>query len=110
MADNQFELYYQAQNDTHTGEIVGFEALLRWNHPERGRVSPAEFIPLAEETGQIIEIGDWVMRTACAAAAKWPGLKVAVNLSPRAARPRRPAQSSADPGEPDWRRIAWKSK
>ncbi|MGP8123879.1 MAG: putative bifunctional diguanylate cyclase/phosphodiesterase [Xanthobacteraceae bacterium] len=82
VADNQFELHYQAQNDTRTGEIVGFEALLRWNHPERGRVSPAEFIPIAEETGQIIEIGDWVMRTACAAAAKWPRpYRIAVNVA-----------------------------
>lgn len=83
VAEGQFELHYQAQNDTRSGEIVGFEALLRWNHPEKGRVSPADFIPIAEETGLIIEIGDWVLRTACAAAAKWPKpYTIAVNVAP----------------------------
>jgi EAL domain-containing protein (putative c-di-GMP-specific phosphodiesterase class I) len=62
---------------------VGVEALLRWNHPERGPVSPAEFIPVAEEIGLIIPLGQWVLRQACTEAARWPGgLKVAVNLSP----------------------------
>ncbi len=81
--EDQFELHYQPQNDTRTGEIVGFEALLRWNHPDKGRVSPADFIPIAEETGLIIEIGDWVLRTACAAAARWPKpYTIAVNVAP----------------------------
>jgi len=82
VAENQFELHYQVQNDTQTGDIVGFEALLRWNHPEKGRISPADFIPIAEETGLIIEIGDWVMRTACAAAAAWnKPYTIAVNVA-----------------------------
>ena len=63
--------------------ISGFEALLRWRHPERGVVAPAEFIPLAEEIGPIVPLGEWVTRQACAEAATWPGdVKVAVNLSP----------------------------
>ena len=79
----EFELYYQPQLNLERDEISGFEALLRWNHPERGLVSPADFIPLAEETGLIVPIGEWTLRQACAEAAKWPkGLKVAVNLSP----------------------------
>jgi len=80
---SQFELYYQPLLTLGTGAVCGFEALLRWNHPERGMVSPAEFISLAEETGLIVPLGEWVLRQACAEAAKWPGdLKVAVNLSP----------------------------
>jgi diguanylate cyclase (GGDEF)-like protein len=79
----EFELYYQEQNDTHSRQTVGFEALLRWNHPARGRVSPADFIPIAEETGLIIELGDWVLRTACADAMGWSKpYKVAVNVAP----------------------------
>ncbi len=82
LAGNEFELYYQAQNDVISGEIVGFEALLRWNHPEKGRVSPNDFIPIAEETGLIGDIGDWVLRTACATAAGWSRpFRVAVNVS-----------------------------
>jgi EAL domain-containing protein (putative c-di-GMP-specific phosphodiesterase class I) len=66
-----------------TKSIVGFEALLRWHHPERGLVSPAEFIPLAEEIGVIVPLGDWVIRQACKDAVLWPEhIKVAVNLSP----------------------------
>ena len=81
--ENQFELHYQAQNDTQTRSIVGFEALLRWNHPEKGRISPADFIPIAEETGFIVEIGDWVLRTACATAVGWnKPYRVAVNVAP----------------------------
>jgi diguanylate cyclase len=80
--EQQFELHYQAQNDTHSRNIVGFEALLRWNHPVKGRVSPADFIPIAEETGLIIEIGDWVLRTACAAAVAWSTpYRIAVNVA-----------------------------
>lgn len=83
LTKGEFELYYQALVNIESGEISGCEALLRWHHPERGLVLPAEFIPLAEETGLIVPIGAWVLRTACAEAAKWPvNLKVAVNLSP----------------------------
>ena len=79
---SEFELYYQPLVNLEHDAICGFEALLRWHHPERGKVSPAEFIPLAEETGLIVPIGEWVLRQACAEAAKWPGhLKVAVNVS-----------------------------
>ncbi len=82
LAGGEFELHYQPLVNLERDEISGFEALLRWHHPERGMVSPAEFIPLAEETGLIIPIGEWVMREACAAASKWPGeIKIAVNLS-----------------------------
>jgi EAL domain-containing protein (putative c-di-GMP-specific phosphodiesterase class I) len=63
--------------------VSSFEALVRWNHPARGRISPADFIPLAEETGLIVPIGEWALRQACADAATWPEhIKVAVNLSP----------------------------
>ena len=79
----EFELHYQAQINLSDDKITGFEALIRWWHPERGLVSPVEFIPLAEETGLIIPIGEWVIRTACAEAAHWPdGIRIAVNLSP----------------------------
>ncbi len=81
LAENQFEVFYQPL--MHTRGIAGFEALLRWFHPVRGLVSPAEFIPVAEEIGMIGNIGAWVLRQACTDAASWPGtLKVAVNLSP----------------------------
>jgi len=83
LAAGEFQLAYQPQINLATNELIGFEALLRWHHPERGPVSPAEFIPIAEEIGLIIPIGQWVLRQACAEAAKWPrGMKVAVNLSP----------------------------
>jgi len=78
----EFELYYQPVVNLASNEISGFEALIRWNHPERGVVSPATFIPLAEEIGFIVPIGEWVIRQACATAAQWPGdLHVAVNIS-----------------------------
>ncbi len=81
LAENQFEVFYQPL--MHTGGIAGFEALLRWRHPARGLVGPADFIPLAEEIGLIGAIGAWVLDRACADARSWPGsLKVAVNLSP----------------------------
>ncbi len=79
----EFELYYQPLINLEHNAISGFEALLRWNHPVRGVVSPAAFIPLAEETGLIIPLGEWALRQACAEAAKWPtDVNVAVNLSP----------------------------
>jgi diguanylate cyclase (GGDEF)-like protein len=78
----EFELYYQPVVNLASSEISGFEALIRWNHPENGLVSPATFIPLAEEIGFIVPIGEWVIRQACATAAQWPGdLHVAVNIS-----------------------------
>ncbi|MGB6308267.1 MAG: EAL domain-containing protein [Steroidobacteraceae bacterium] len=83
---NQFELYYQPKVDTRTGEVRSAEALIRWAHPTRGVVSPAEFIPLAEECGLIGEIGQWVIREACRQTRAWqvdgvPSLRVSVNLS-----------------------------
>jgi diguanylate cyclase (GGDEF)-like protein len=78
----EFELYYQPVIDLGSNEIVSFEALIRWNHPKHGLVAPAAFIPLAEEIGFIIAMGEWVIRQACATAARWPGeLRVAVNIS-----------------------------
>ena len=83
LALEQFELFYQPLVNATSGVVGGFEALLRWQHPERGLVSPAVFIPMAEEIGLIGAIGGWVLRTACAEAATWPGnVRVAVNLSP----------------------------
>jgi diguanylate cyclase (GGDEF)-like protein/PAS domain S-box-containing protein len=80
---HQLELHYQPLMDCAHLTIMGCEALLRWRHPERGNISPAEFIPLAEECGLIMQLGDWVLRTACREAAGWPAGKiVAVNLSP----------------------------
>jgi len=79
----QFEVHYQPWVDLADNRISGFEALLRWTHPERGAVSPAEFIPIAEATGLIVPLGDWVLRRACEDAARWPQpIKLAVNLSP----------------------------
>ena len=71
---NQFELCYQVQANIATGQISGYEVLLRWRHPERGMVSPADFIPVAEETGAILAIDEWVLRNACEEAASWPVL------------------------------------
>src|SRR5579884_3719352 len=83
LAGRKFELYYQPLVDLRSNAITAFEALLRWNHPTRGVVSPADFIPIAEETGLIVPLGEWVLRTACAEAVNWPDhIKVAVNLSP----------------------------
>jgi diguanylate cyclase (GGDEF)-like protein len=83
LANGEFELHYQAQVNLASDRIAGFEALIRWHHPERGLVLPTEFIPLAEETGLITSIGEWVIRTACLEAAPWPDrIRIAVNLSP----------------------------
>lgn len=78
----QFELHYQPIVQLDDDGIAGFEALIRWHHPTRGLIPPMDFIPIAEETGLIVPIGEWVLREACGAAATWPGhLKIAVNLS-----------------------------
>ncbi|WLC14193.1 putative bifunctional diguanylate cyclase/phosphodiesterase [Bradyrhizobium diazoefficiens] len=82
LEQNQFLVHFQPQARM-DGEVIGFEALLRWNHPTRGFVPPDRFIPLAEENGLIVQIGEWVLREACREAASWPRpLQVAVNLSP----------------------------
>ncbi|WP_262031788.1 putative bifunctional diguanylate cyclase/phosphodiesterase [Microvirga sp. Mcv34] len=82
--DGQFHLVYQPQAKIRTGEVTGFEALLRWTHPTRGNVSPGLFIPIAEESSFILTLGEWVLRNACQEAATWERpLKVAVNISAR---------------------------
>ena len=83
LARKEFEVYYQPIINLKDNLISSFEALVRWHHPERGLVPPYEFIPLAEEVGLIVPLGEWIIQTACADAAKWPRhIKVAVNLSP----------------------------
>jgi diguanylate cyclase (GGDEF)-like protein len=83
IARNEFELYYQPLVNLSANKVVGFEALLRWHHPVRGLVLPMDFIPVAEETGMIVAIGEWVLHTACFEAENWPDdITVAVNLSP----------------------------
>src|ERR1700737_2407033 len=83
LAGGEFELHYQPLVDISADRISGFESLLRWRHPEKGMISPAEFIPVAEDIGLIVRRGEWVLREACTEAVKWPaGVKVAVNLSP----------------------------
>jgi diguanylate cyclase (GGDEF)-like protein len=80
---NEFEAYYQPIRDVASDRVVAFEALLRWNHPQRGLIAPLNFIPLAEETGLIVQLGEFVLRSACADAATWPDdVDIAVNLSP----------------------------
>ncbi|MBN3818804.1 EAL domain-containing protein [Paraburkholderia sp. Se-20369] len=82
VADKQLSIHYQVQTSLTTGEVRGYEALLRWRHATLGAISPSEFIPLAEENGMIIDIGEWVLREACANAAGWePPYIVAVNVS-----------------------------
>ena len=85
---NEFQLYYQPQIDAVSGMVVGVEALLRWKHPKFGMVMPGEFMPMLEETGLIVPVGEWVLSTACAQLrewheAGWPSLRMAVNLSAR---------------------------
>ncbi len=80
---NEFSLHYQPVVGASHGSVTGYEALIRWDSPTRGKVSPVDFIPFAEEHGLMVEIGDWVLRTACAEAAQWPeDLSISVNLSP----------------------------
>ncbi|MCA6124933.1 EAL domain-containing protein [Bradyrhizobium sp. WSM 1704] len=82
MAKDEFALFYQPLYDLHLDRICGFEALLRWHHPKRGMVPPDQFIPIAEEIGLIIPLGEWVLRRACEQAATWPSeMKLAVNVS-----------------------------
>ena len=87
--NGELALHYQPQIDLASGRLIGAEALLRWSHPTHGQVPPDKFIPIAEETGLIVEIGEWVLRNACRCATDWnrdnryPPLKIAVNLSPR---------------------------
>jgi diguanylate cyclase (GGDEF)-like protein/PAS domain S-box-containing protein len=81
-ANGEFELHYQPLVDIGADRISGFESLLRWRHPDKGMISPADFIPIAEDIGLIVSLGEWVLRTACAEATNWPDdVKVAVNLS-----------------------------
>ena len=83
LAQGGLELHYQPVVHTATERITGFEALLRWDHPTRGRMSPAKFVPIAEDTGLIAQIGEWALRTACHDLASWPdSVRVAVNVSP----------------------------
>ena len=84
----EMQVYYQPQRALDTEELIGMEALVRWQHPTRGLVMPGDFIPLAEETGQILELGEWVMQTACAQLKSWldaghQRIRVAVNLAGR---------------------------
>ena len=96
-ANGEFELFYQPLVNLQANAVAGFEALLRWRHPERGMIAPAEFIPLAEEIGLIVPLGEWVLRQACTEAMRWPAdLKVAVNLSPAQFRNRGVVQGGAD--------------
>jgi diguanylate cyclase (GGDEF)-like protein/PAS domain S-box-containing protein len=80
--NGELELYYQPQLDLRSGAIAGFEALVRWNHPTRGLMPAAAFIQIAEETGLLLAIGEWMMPVACREAAAWPGCRLSINLSP----------------------------
>jgi diguanylate cyclase (GGDEF)-like protein/PAS domain S-box-containing protein len=83
LVDGGFEVHYQPCVGLQSNAITGCEALVRWRHPQRGMISPAEFIPLAEDTGLINQLGEWVLHTACKEAARWPGnIRLAVNVSP----------------------------
>ena len=82
LANGEFELFYQPIVNLTDNKVVAFEALLRWHHPERGMISPADFIPVAEDMGLIVPLGEWVLRTACTEAATWPSdLNLSVNVS-----------------------------
>jgi diguanylate cyclase (GGDEF)-like protein len=94
VANNEFQVFYQPQVDTITEQVTGCEALLRWHSPTRGMVPPSQFIPLAEEIGLIVPIGEWVLKQACCDAATWPKpVRVAVNLSPAQFKSRSVVQS-----------------
>ena len=98
IVEEQFQVHYQPVVDLRSGAVVGMEALVRWRHPELGMVSPAEFIPLAEDTGLIVDLGEWVLRTACEQTARWiamghASMHIAVNLSARQCRERSLAES-----------------
>jgi diguanylate cyclase (GGDEF)-like protein len=94
LGNGEFELHYQPLVNLERNEISCLEALMRWHHPEKGLVSPAQFIPLAEETGLIIPIGEWALRAGCAAAADWPShVNIAINLSPNQFRSRNLTQA-----------------
>src|SRR5262249_12250702 len=83
LVKGEFQLYFQPILSIAGNEIIAFEALVRWIHPVRGLIAPSAFIPLAEETGLIVPLGEWVLRQACREAARWPeSIHVAVNLSP----------------------------
>lgn len=83
IVSEEFELHYQPLVDLQSNNVNAFEALVRWNHPTRGLIPPVEFIPIAEETGLIVPLGEWVLKTACQEAANWPDhIKIAINLSP----------------------------
>jgi diguanylate cyclase (GGDEF)-like protein/PAS domain S-box-containing protein len=97
IVNKEFEVYYQPIIDLKTGRITSCEALVRWLHPERGMIAPLEFIPLAEETGLIVPLGEWVLRQACAEAVRWPEhVTIAVNLSPAQFKSRNLVQTVAD--------------
>ena len=88
MEQNELQVYYQPQVDLSSGCVIAMEALLRWNHPQRGFISPVDFIPVAEESGLIVRLGEWVMKTACAQTKAWSSegkgdVRIAVNLSSR---------------------------
>ncbi|HEY8976552.1 MAG TPA: EAL domain-containing protein [Burkholderiaceae bacterium] len=109
LAHREFTLSYQPQFDLRTGRLIGAEALIRWRHPDKGPISPARFIPLAERSGLIVPIGDWVLQEACAQAqrwraAGWPDLTISVNVSPvqfrRGSVETSVAQALADSGLP----------
>ncbi len=83
IVNSEFELYYQPIIDVKSGQVTSCEALVRWHHPERGMVAPLDFIPVAEETGLIVPLGEWILRQACTEAARWPKqVTIAVNVSP----------------------------
>ena len=83
LASDELVLHYQPLVNLATGLVNGYEALIRWKHPERGQIEPADFIPFAEESALIVRIGEWVLRAACRQAAQWPTeIRVAVNISP----------------------------
>jgi diguanylate cyclase (GGDEF)-like protein len=81
-ANGEFELHYQPLVDNAADKISGFESLLRWRHPDKGMISPAEFVPVAEDIGLIVQLGEWVLRRACLDGKAWPDITVAVNVSP----------------------------